>query len=212
MKFRSIFCAHSNKISLKGFKFIFINKNIAIKNCTGDWILQLDADEVVSKSLAREIISVISQNPKEDGFWINRKNWFLGDFLKKGGAYPDPVIRLFRKGKGILPAVSVHEQIKIDGEVGRLKSDLLHFADPNFGRYLQRADRYTDRTVEDFKSVNLSKNLLNHFFYLIVKPILTFLSILIRHKGYEDGFRGFIWALFSGAHYFYAYAKYITKK
>src|SRR3989344_8147411 len=94
-----------------------INKNLAIKNCTNDWVLLMDADERINDDLAREIKELVENNPKENGFWINRKNWFLGGFLKKGGAYLYSVIRLFRRGKGILPEVSVHEQVKIDGEV-----------------------------------------------------------------------------------------------
>lgn len=199
-------------ISKPNQSMFHINKNIAINNCKSEWILQLDADEVVSKKLSVEIIELIKSDPKENGFWINRRNWFLGGFLTKGGAYPDPVIRLFRNGKGILPEKSVHEQIRIDGKVGNLRQDILHFADPNFKRYLERANRYTDRTVIDFTSRELKDNAVTSVYYLIIKPILTFIQIYFRHKGYQDGYRGFIWALFSGAHYFYAYSKYTTQK
>src|SRR3989344_5761178 len=56
-----------------------INKNLAIDNCTSDWIFLMDADERVSKELVGEIKGIISKNPKENGFWINRRNWFLGE-------------------------------------------------------------------------------------------------------------------------------------
>src|SRR3990167_1295015 len=115
----------ANVIKTKNQKMFHINKNLAFKNCSGDWILLIDADERVSKALANEIKQIVNSNPAENGFWINRKNWFLGGYLTKGGAYPDSVIRLFRKGKGILPEVSVHEQVAIDGEVGYLKNDIL---------------------------------------------------------------------------------------
>ncbi len=185
-----------------------INKNMAIRAASGKWILLMDADERVSLALAREIKQKIKGNPKENGFWINRRNWFLGGYLKKGGAYPDSVIRLFRNGKGILPEISVHEQVKVDGEVGVLKNDILHFADPDFARYLKRADRYTARTALEIAKSSPGFNLFVILKYLIYKPILTFLAIFIRHKGYTDGFRGFAWAFFSGAHHFYAYIKY----
>jgi len=189
-----------------------INKNLAIKNCHGNWILLMDADERISDELAKEIKSIVKRNPQENGFWIKRKNWFLGGFLTKGGAYPDSVIRLFRRGKGILPEVSVHEQIKIDGEVGYLKNDILHFADPNFARYLKRLIRYTDQTASKLTLENPGRGLLQILYYMIVKPLTTFLDIYIRHRGYVDGFRGFIWALFSSAHHFYAYVKYWSTK
>jgi glycosyltransferase involved in cell wall biosynthesis len=184
------------------------NKNLAIKNCTGDWIFLIDADERVSPQLSDEIKQTIDKNPPENGFWINRRNWFLGGFLTKGGAYPDLVIRLFRKNKGILPEVSVHEQVSINGKVGYLKNDLLHFADPNFSRYLARADRYTTRTAEEIEKKNPGRGVTAVIYYMFIKPAITFTNIYFRHRGYVDGFRGFAWALFSAAHHFYAYVKY----
>jgi len=189
-----------------------INKNLAINKCTGDWVFLLDADERISKNLAKEIKETIRKNPQENGFWVNRLNWFLGGFLTKGGAYPDSVIRLFRKGTGKLPEISVHEQVAIDGKVGRLKNDLLHLADPSFNRYLLRAQRYTNHTSQELKIKNPGRGLIAIIYYMLFKPLFTFLLIYFRHKGYVDGFRGFIWALFSGAHHFYAYVKYWEQK
>src|SRR3989304_6646928 len=185
-----------------------INKNLAIDTCTSDWIFLIDADERVSKELAGEIKGIISENPKENGFWINRRNWFLGGYLTKGGAYPDSVIRLFRRGKGRLPQISVHEQVAIDGEVGHLKNDILHFADPSFERYLLRANRYTDQTAREIANINPGRGVYTLLNYSLVKPLFTFAKIYFRHKGYQDGFRGFAWAFFSAFHFFFAYVKY----
>lgn len=197
------------KIITTSNKIMFnINKNLAVKSCKGKWILLLDADERVSVSLAKEIKQIVNKNPSENGFFINRKNWFLGGFLTKGGAYPDSVIRLFKKGKGILPEKSVHEQVKIEGEVGHLKNDILHIADPNFERYLKRAIRYTDRTADELRNKHTGRGIKQIIYFILIKPIFTFLSIYFRHKGYIDGFRGFVWALFSASHHFYAYVKY----
>lgn len=202
----------ANVIKKHNQSMFHINKNIAIKNCKCDWILLLDADERVSSKLATEIKEVISSDPEENGYWINRRNWFLGGFLKKGGAYPDPVIRLFRKGKGRLPEVSVHEQVKINGPVGHLESDIIHLADPDFSRYLQRGNRYTDLTAQKLAEVKVSKNVFNVILFMIIKPLVTFTDIYLKHGGFKDGFRGFVWALFSSAHHFLAYSKYITTK
>ena len=193
-------------------KMFHINKNEAIKNCKGDWILLIDADERVSTELASEIKNILKENPIENGYWINRKNWFLGGFLTKGGAYPDPVVRLFKKGKGILPEVSVHEQVKINGGLGHLKNDLLHMADPSFSRYLLRANRYTSLTAQKLKTKKVGKGIAQIVTYMLIKPAVTFLDIYVRHAGFKDSFRGFVWALFSGAHHFWAYAKYLTDK
>ncbi|KKU64800.1 MAG: Glycosyl transferase family 2, partial [Candidatus Amesbacteria bacterium GW2011_GWA1_47_16] len=99
------------KVMITGNPINFhINKNKAIDAAKGEWILQLDADEVVSPELSGEILSVIRGKSELNGYWINRKNWFLDRFLTKGGQYPDPTLRLYRRGFGRLPEKDVHEQ------------------------------------------------------------------------------------------------------
>src|SRR3989344_683466 len=144
-----------------------INKNIAIDNCRGYWILLLDADERISSELSEEIKKTIMKDPQEEGFWINRRNWFLGGYLKKGCAYPDSVIRLFRKGKGRLPEKDVHEQVRIEGELGQLENDILHLSDPNFERYLKRAIRYTDRTAQNLREIDPGKGVVQIVNYIV---------------------------------------------
>ncbi|MDO8487461.1 MAG: glycosyltransferase family 2 protein [Candidatus Curtissbacteria bacterium] len=203
----------AQKLGAKVFKttnkqMFHINKNMAIDKTAGPWIFLIDADERVSSALAREIKDKVKSSPNENGFWVNRRNWFIGKFLEKGGAYPDSVIRLFKKGKGRLPQISVHEQVKIDGKVGRLKNDILHLADPDFARYLMRADRYTAQTAREIANLNPGFGLGTILKYTVFKPIYTFILIYFRHLGFKDGFPGFVWAFFSGAHHFYAYIKY----
>lgn len=179
-----------------------ITKNIAIDAAKGDWILQLDADEVVSPELADEILSIINtQNSVFNGFWINRRNWFLDRFLTKGGQYPDPTIRLYKRGKGRLPARDVHEQAKIEGEVGHLKNDLLHYRDTSFEKYLDGFNRYSSFMASQLSGPSV-------FMYLFVKPALTFFMIYFRHLGLVDGFAGFVFALFSGLIYPVSYIKF----
>lgn len=180
------------------------NKQSAINACTSDWILQLDADEIVDRPLSHEIRQTIT-NTKFDGFWIKRKNYFLGTFLTKGGVYPDPTIRLYRRGKGRLPCKDVHEQAEIDGQVAWLENDLLHFADPNFSRYIMRNDRYTTILATQIKNPTF----IDYFF---IKPIITFISIFFRHRGYVDGFPGFVFAFYSALRFQSAYIKYWEKQ
>lgn len=141
-------------------------------------------------------------------YFIPRLNFFLGGWLKHGGVYPDGVIRLVRKGKTRWPQKSVHEQVEVDGKVAWLSEDLLHYADPTFSRYIERADRYTSLTATEMKKKNLGKNWYTAAYYMFIKPLTTFLSLYIRHKGVLDGFPGFVWALFSGLHFAFAYMKY----
>lgn len=181
-----------------------INKQKAIEAAKGEWILQLDSDEAVSNDLKLEIMSTIASPDSKDGYWIPRRNWFLNKFLTKGGIYPDYTIRLYKNGKAKFPCKSVHENVDVTGEVGYLKSDLLHYADPNFERYLARWNRYTSLDVELMLK---NKQTPNAFMYFVVKPKLTFLSIYFRHRGFQDGFVGFVWALFSSIRYWVIYIK-----
>ncbi len=186
-----------------------INKQKAVEMARGEWILQLDADEVVSEELKNEIQQIIQDKDAVDGYYLKRKNYFLGKWLHKGGQYPDPVIRLFQRGKGKFPCQSVHEQIEIDGRVATLKNDLLHYTAPTLARYLANNDRYAALTVKEFKDNNLPVNILTAVNYLFVKPIYTFFLLYFRHKGILDGYQGFLFAFYSGLLFAKAYIKYL---
>lgn len=188
-----------------------INKNMAIEACKSDWILQLDADEIVTPELKKEIIAILHKNPdsvKENGFWIPRKNYFLGTFLKKGGQYPDPTIRFYKNGKGKLPCVDVHEQAKVEGEVGWLKHDLEHYADTSFSHYLLRHNRYTTLYAKELQEKHTKINFINFINFYFFKPVWWFLMTFFRHRGYVDGFPGFVFSFYSALRFPIIYTKY----
>lgn len=185
-----------------------INKQKAIEQCTGEWILQLDADEEIPEDLAREIQRVISDEHSLDGYFIARKNYFQNRWMKKGGMYPDYVIRLFRNGKGHFPCKSVHEQIAINGTVGHLKNPMRHYPYADFKEYLRKANTYTSLTAQELRNKKVPVSLYSLFLYGLVKPGHTFINLYVRHAGFMDGWQGFIWAFYSGLHHAQAYAKY----
>lgn len=186
------------------------NKQKAIEAAKGEWILQLDADEAVSKELKEEILRVISSHPQGvSAFWIPRKNYFLGKFLTKGGVYPDKTIRLYKNGVAHFPCKTVHENVEIKGEVGDLKNDLLHYADPDFDRYLVRWNRYTTLDAELMSKQGVRAGFWSYF---VGKPAATFFSMYFRHKGFMDGYPGFIFALFSSIRHWVIYIKLRAKQ
>lgn len=225
-----------------------ITKQRAVDYAIGDWILQLDADEIVTNELAKEILGVINSSNEElrilrdkilsshylfvrhqliienrdgkigkengqiDAFFIPRRNLFLGKPLIHAGVYPDAVIRLFKNGKAHFPAKSVHEQITVDGEVSWLTSDLLHNDSPTLRRYFDRLNRYTDLQAENIREAGVKKNIFQLLNYTIIQPFRIFLKLFIRHKGFLDGYGGFMWSLLSATHYPIAYYKYWTNK
>ena len=121
-------------------------------------------------------------------------------------------MRLYRRGKGRLPCKSVHEQAEVEGKVDYLKNDLIHLADPDFERYLTRFNRYTSLIADELVAKKLPLNFLTAINYLIIKPKFWFLWTYLRHKGYQDGFPGFIFSSFSALRYVVAYIKYWEKK
>jgi len=199
-------------ISTTNKPMFHINKQMGISACKGDWILQLDADEIVTPELKKEIESILEKDSKdipENGFWIPRKNYFLGTFLKKGGQYPDPTIRFYKNGKAHLPCKDVHEQAEVDdGLVGWLKNDLEHYADTSFSLYLLRANRYTTLLADELKSKNVPINFGSFLKYYLLLPNWWFLKTFFRHRGYVDGFPGFVFSFFSGLRFAIAYTKY----
>ena len=203
---------YNAKIKITTNKPIFhINKQMAIDMASSDWILQLDADERISNELEKEILSAVNTTSL-NGYWIPRKNWFLGRFLTKGGQYPDYTLRLYRKGKGRLPQKSVHEQAEVSGTVGFLKNPLIHIADPSFSRYIKRWGRYTNLIATELREKNIGYNPIFAIKYILILPIWWFLLTYIRHKGFMDSWQGFVFSFFSSLRFPTAYFKYIKRK
>lgn len=195
-----------------------INKQKAIDAAQFHWILQLDADEVVGKPLKNEIEGLLRTEDKEEknsGYWIPRKNWFLGRFLLKGGQYPDYTLRLYENGKGKLPQKDVHEQAFVDGEVGYMKEALLHYPYKNFSFYLSKWNRYNKfegrLLKEEFRDKSFEKKMIYFFQYILIKPIWWFIWVYGRHKGFMDGWQGFVFAFFSAIRFPVSYFYYIKK-
>ncbi|MEK7100424.1 MAG: glycosyltransferase family 2 protein [Patescibacteria group bacterium] len=229
------------KVFLEPHHDIFhITKQKAIDMAKGEWILQMDADEVVTPELTKDILNVvnnknIAKNPKleklferhqklieqRDGkignnsdevvaYFIPRRNMFLGKPLIHAGVYPDPAIRLIKRGKAWLPAKSVHEIMQIDGKVAWLYNDMEHYDSPTLTRYLSRLNRYTDLKAQEIKDSKTPKNLLAFLKFTILHPTYFFLLLYVRHLGFLDGVNGFLWSFFSALHFPIAYFKYLT--
>ncbi len=186
-----------------------INKQMAMDAAHGELILQLDADEVVDPQLADFIVATSSRldSLSEKAWYLKRKNFFLGTFLRKGGQYPDPVIRLYRRGYARLPQRDIHEQMVVDGRVGTAPGHLIHYANPTFADYLRKFDTYTSFKARQLKTAHVRMTWPNSFKYLCYLPLKTTLQLWLRHKGFQDGVAGFVFAVMSGCHHAIAYLK-----
>lgn len=185
----------------KGFA---AQKNSALQKATGDWLLSLDADEEVEPALGQEIRETLSKNPAQSGFWIPRKNFFLGRWIRHGGFYPDPKLRLFRRGKGAFEERLVHEDVRIQGPTAKLQNHLLHHAYPTLDSYLEHMNRYSSLGAEMAvarRQVGFS------FLDIVIRPRLTFFYNYFLRGGFLDGREGLLLHRYHADYVSWKYAK-----
>jgi len=154
----------------------------------------------------------IKEGKSISAFLLPRLNYFLGKPLKHAGVYPDPAVRLIKKGEAYFPAKSVHENMKVKGSTTWLFNDLEHHDSPTLERYLSRLNRYTNLQSQEMKKDHLPLNIFYLFYYSFVKPFFVFLKLYLRHKGFKDGMRGFVWSSFSSLHFPISYFKYWSEE
>ena len=165
-------------------------KNVAIEMATGEWVLSLDADEVVSTELTAEIRRVLAADGPADGYAVPRRNIFWGRWVRHGGLYPDWQLRLFRRGRGRFIERAVHESVRVDGRVERLAGHLEHRSYRDVGDFLARADRYAALAAADAVAQGRRAGARD----FVLRPLGRFLSMYVLYRGVLDGWRGFLLA------------------
>jgi len=163
--------------------------------------LSLDADEQVSADLREEILNLLHDSPNVDGFYLPRKNYLGGRWMRYAGLYPDYKLRLFRKGKGDFEGV-VHERIKVKGEVGYLKGAILHHTYKALADYWDKINQYTSIEAEE-----LFRQGAHLRWYMLLRPLALFFWLYIFRQGWRDGFLGLVNSLFLSWYQFLKYAK-----
>jgi len=165
-------------------------KNTAIELATGDWILSLDADEVVSTDLAADVGRILTANGPADGYAVPRRNIFWGRWVRHGGLYPDWQVRLFRRTRGRFAARAVHESVSVDGRVERLAGHLEHRSYRDLGDFLARADRYATLAATEAVAQGRRAGVGD----LVLRPLGRFVVMYVVRGGFLDGWRGFLLA------------------
>jgi len=178
-------------------------KDYAKDKASNQWIISVDADEVVTEDLKEEIQKIIKSEDSFDGYYLPRKSNFLGKWVKHGGWYPDYVLRLFKKDKAKFNHSMVHEKVEVDGKIGYLKNVLLHYTDPDFTHYLEKLNRYTSLGAEELFNKGKRANL----FDVVFRPLAVFFKMYFLKKGFLDGLTGFVLAVSSAFHVFSKYVK-----
>lgn len=173
------------------------NKNLAIAVATGDWILSLDADEIVPPGLAEEIRTAI-QATSHAAFRLGRRNYFLGQWIRHGGWYPDRIIRLFRKDITEWPLeIHLTPQVAPPATIGELQTELLHYSYRSLDQYFEKFNRYTSKLALEASERGESPTLGYSIAHLLLRPPAWFLYRYVRLQGFRDGIPGLFIALSS---------------
>src|SRR5450755_1546355 len=220
----------SAKVFVEEWKGYAAQKNSAIDKATGDWILSLDADEELDLQLQQALhellasfdrLSVLSKETGDyspavadsgfdigtdfSGLWIPRKNEFLGYWIRHGGYWPDPKLRLFRRGSGKFENRAVHEDVHVEGFTRRIQSGaLLHHSYPTLSDYIEHMNRYSSLGAEmvvakgrvRFSAINI-----------VLRPLAAFLYNYFLRLGFLDGREGLLLHLNHAVYVSWKYAK-----
>jgi len=182
---------YTNKVFLSKERSFSKNKNLGISKAKNEWILSLDADEIVTNELKKEIIEKIKDDI--DGYIFPRKTMYFGKWLKS--AYPDYQLRLFKKSKGVFVNIPVHEFVDVRGTVDKMINPLIHYSYRDKERTRKKLERYTTLEVTRIKKAkDFRPNLLNKIKYYIIKPFSVFGYYYILRCGFIDGIAGLSYA------------------
>jgi len=206
--------SYGAKVFVEEWKGFAVQKNSAIEKAQADWILSLDADEELSQELVSHLHEALEAvdpagspkiyPPDLNGFRFRRRNYFLGRWVKHGGFWPDPKLRLFRRGSAAFENRAVHEDLRVQGTVWRMNGDLIHHSYPTISDYIEHMNRYSSLGAEmvvargpvRFTVINIT-----------LRPLLTFLYNYIFRLGFLDGKEGLLLHLNHSVYVAWKYVK-----
>lgn len=203
---------HRARVIVEPWRGYVAQKQYAIELCTKDWVLLLDADEEVSPGLAEEIRAAIADPNAVSGYKLPRKNLFLGRWMKHGGFYPDPKLRLFRRGQGFVTGHDPHDRCELKrGSTGdapqrtrQFKNALVHYTYPNLSLYIAHMNRYSSLGAQlAFSQGHRRFSVAD----IVFRPLATFIYNYFLRLGFLDGRQGLLLHLYHAVYVSWKYAK-----
>jgi glycosyltransferase involved in cell wall biosynthesis len=193
------FTPHVFETDWQGFG---IQKQRALEKATGDWVLSIDADEVITSELRAEIENSISQN-QFDAFLLPRLSSYCGKFIKHGGWYPDYILRLFRREVGYFTDDVIHERVIVEGKTGKLTAPILHESYKDLSEVLEKVNSYSTLQAQKLAARGAKSSLSKAIFRAWWKFIQTYFV----KAAFLDGRHGLMLAISSAESVYYKYLK-----
>jgi glycosyltransferase involved in cell wall biosynthesis len=196
------------RVVLEPWRGYVAQKQYAIELCTKDWVLLLDADEEASPELAEELRNAISNPNAANGYKLPRKNLFLGKWIRHGGFYPDPKLRLFRRGQGLVTGHDPHDRCElvagVPKNIRQFKNALIHYTYPNLTLYLGHMNRYSSlgarlAVAKGHRSFSFSD--------IVLRPLATFIYNYFIRLGFLDGREGLLLHMYHAGYVSWKYSK-----
>ncbi len=172
-------------------------KNRAWAEARGEWVLSIDADEVVSDALRKAIVAALI-HPAAEGFTVNRQTRWLGHSLRHGFAFPDTRLRLARRDCGTWVGRDPHDRLQVNGRTAALEGDLVHDPYRSFAEHLATLDRYSALDARSGTPLDV-----------LVRPPWHFFRGYLLKGGCRDGWPGLAFAAMGA---FYTFLKWSRRR
>lgn len=190
------------KVFHKDFEGFGAQKQFALEKTAHDWVLSLDADEILSDELIAEIQETLADSSEVSGYYMKRKHVFLGKVFDYGHESKQYILRLFKKSQGKFDGQKVHESILITGPTAKLKNNFLHFTTRSLDSYIQKLSKYAAIYAEGKYLKNKKYSVVGIF----IKVKFEFFKKYIIELNFLNGKEGFYWSYLAA---YYAGLKYI---
>lgn len=193
---------HTDKVFETDWPGFGVQKQRALNKATGDWVLSIDADEIVSEQLKNEILKAIS-NADVDGFLVPRLSSYCGKQIHHGGWWPDYTPRLFHRERGRFTEATVHERIVVEGKLGTLQNPLLHDAFVDLEEVLVKLNSYSSLGAE----MQFNQGKKSSLVKAVARGFWTFIRTYLIKGAILDGGHGLMLAISNAEGTYYKYAK-----
>ena len=176
------------------------HRGIGLAKC--DWVLSLDADEVITDSLKNEIRDALS-TPHFDGYRLPRHSSFCGTFIEHSGWRPDYTLRLAKRTKAGFTDHFLHAHMTVTGATGQLQSPIIHYSYKDLDDVLEKLNRYSRGAALDLQTRGGSSSLCKAVF----KGLWSFFRTYFLRQGFRDGRMGLALAIYNSHTTYYKYLR-----